>query len=109
MRFTVTFRNPAREGHYDNTLSLNYVPGPCFFRGEEVVLNLAVQGPDYPGGGVQTLVQQKVIDLPEREQDRECVVIVHPEGHGRAQDADVLVAELKDAGFRVRVVSPPWT
>lgn len=108
MRFTIVFRNPGPEGHYDQTLSLNFVPGPCFYRGDQMILNLAAT-PHLQPGGVRSLFDQGHQRMPSHPAPRECVVVVHPEGHGGPEDAELLVEELTAVGHRVHLVRPEWT
>lgn len=108
MRFTITFRNTVNEGHYDDTLTLLYLPGPCFYRGADSILNLAA-APHLRPGGVLRLFEEGLHRVPAEAELRECVVVVHPEGHGNQEDADLLISELGQVGYRVHVVWPPWT
>ena len=102
MHFTVAFR--AHEA-CDLSYGLVFIPCPAWVRGENVIINLNPQTPKYQPGSVQALLSKESILVELEEGNQECIVIIHPAGHGTASDLEVLEMDLRDSGFSVKQLS----
>lgn len=101
MHFTVNLSSELDE-NYDFSYGLAFIPCPVWMKGNEQVLNLNPEGPDYRLGSVKRLIEQEEIG-PELFGAVHAHVILHPAGHGSAADLIMLQRDLMAEGFTVTV------
>ena len=101
MHFTVVFGSHESR---DNSYGLVFVPCPVWVRGDEELVNLHRDNPQYIPGDLQPLLDKEFGDDRVDRNPKQAVVVVHPSGHGSAQDLERLVADLEVAGFRPMTV-----
>ena len=101
MHFTVVFE--AQES--DNlSYGLVFVPCPVWKKGDEQMINLHPELPQYKKGDLGPLLSQERLERKFAEGGRRAVVVVHRSGHGTEEDLATLGADLKEAGFAVQEV-----
>ncbi len=101
MHFTVNLC--SRENHQDDfSYGLAFIPCPVWMKGTDEVLNLNPERPDYRMGSIKKLIRHEKLakHLPGA---RIAHIIVHPEGHGSADDILMLNRDLLAQGFSVHV------
>ena len=99
MHFTVNLSSELDEQN-DFSYGLAFIPSPVWTKGDEQVLNLNPEGPDYRLGSVKRLIEQEGIG-PGLFGAVHAHVILHPAGHGSAADLVMLQRDLMAEGFTV--------
>jgi|FLOH01.1.fsa_nt_gi hypothetical protein len=109
MHFSVIFETYRGQG-FNQTHTLDFVPSPCWMKGEEVYINLNPKSPYYADviGGCKTLMKAEGLSLPLR-----ATVVVLVEGNGVEADLLALVEDIKSCGIEVEVLRSgfselPW-
>jgi len=101
MHFTVHLR--SRETYEDDfSYGLVFTPCPIWVKGQRSILNLNPSRPDYCLGSVQRLIQKEHLGEKLKE-EKEAIILVHPIGHGSAEDLANLQLDLIQEGFTVKV------
>jgi len=70
-------------------------------QGRRQVLNLTPETPHYQPGGVRRLIEAEALAEELDRNRRHAAVIVHPHGHGSAEDLRALQQDLDAEGFSV--------
>lgn len=99
MKFTIIFKS---EEDSDYSYGLCFTPCPVWTKGDEWILNLHPQNPQYKLGDVKDLIQKEA--LVEKIK-KECLIIVHDIGYGTFDDLKTLQQDLIKEGFIVRICS----
>ena len=103
MKFTVVFNTHES---FDHSYGLVFIPCPCWINGgSDILINLNPENPHYQLGSVAKLL--KIENFTESyglSDKRECIVVVHPTGHGSKLDLETLVKDLTQEGFSTKVI-----
>ena len=108
MKFTLVF---ATQEKIDLSYGLLFVPGPAWYRGNQLIVALE-QTPapgearrvGYSPGGLARLLEREQILRFLLDPLRACTVVIHPTGKGTLKDFQVLLKDLRDEGFTPVVV-----
>jgi hypothetical protein len=103
MKFTVVFRTHES---FDHSYGLEFIPCPCWVMGgSDILINLNPENPHYQLGSVSKLLKSKFFTESYGLDDKkECIIVIHPTGHGSKVDLETLIKDLQNEGFVVRTV-----
>lgn len=102
MHFTLVITGDDSQ---DLSFGLNFIPNPCWLRGDQLLINLDPSNPRLAPGAVARLVAYLNLSTTLGPAPWRCALLVHPTGHGTDDDFALLHRELREAGFVVQPVN----